>query len=241
VQRLGIADSVAAWPSVREGLASHADEATPLMLVIDAQTLEATFHTSLAAVGAAVLREGPSHVLEISELRARVRDTVAGLRGGRAGAPDARRIEPAIRDVFISHASEDKTAVARPLAERLVAGGLTVWYDEFALSVGDSLMSEIDRGLRVCRFGVVVLSHRFFGKEWARRELAAMMAREAADGTKRVLPIWHGVSRDDVYRYSPTLAERLAISTEAGLDAVVEAISAAVAEGKRQLSASDGP
>ena len=34
-------------------------------------------------------------------------------------------------DVFIAHASEDKEAVARPLANALRNAGLVVWYDEF--------------------------------------------------------------------------------------------------------------
>ena len=42
-------------------------------------------------------------------------------------------------DVFISHASEDKEEVARPLAEALRKNGLSVWYDEFELKIGDSL------------------------------------------------------------------------------------------------------
>ena len=33
-------------------------------------------------------------------------------------------------DVFISHAGEDKDQVARPLAKRLTALGVRVWYDE---------------------------------------------------------------------------------------------------------------
>lgn len=36
-------------------------------------------------------------------------------------------------DVFISHASEDKEEVARPLAEVLRRNGLSIWYDEFEL------------------------------------------------------------------------------------------------------------
>lgn len=36
-------------------------------------------------------------------------------------------------DVFISHDSEDKEEVARPLAEVLRRNGLSVWYDEFEL------------------------------------------------------------------------------------------------------------
>lgn len=41
--------------------------------------------------------------------------------------------------MFISHASEDKIDVVRPLAEALRGHGLDVWYDEFELKIGDSL------------------------------------------------------------------------------------------------------
>jgi hypothetical protein len=42
-------------------------------------------------------------------------------------------------DVFISHANEDKDDIARPLAEKLKALGLKVWFDEYSLKLGDSL------------------------------------------------------------------------------------------------------
>jgi hypothetical protein len=50
-------------------------------------------------------------------------------------------------DVFISHASEDKD-FARPLAEGLRKSGLSVWYDEYALTVGDGLRSKSTKDLR---------------------------------------------------------------------------------------------
>src|SRR5581483_877424 len=49
--------------------------------------------------------------------------------------------------------------------------GLTVWYDETTLKVGDSLRRAIDQALAQSQFGVVVLSHSFFSKEWPRQEL----------------------------------------------------------------------
>jgi len=61
-------------------------------------------------------------------------------------------------DVFISHASEDKDDVVRPLAHALQDGGLKVWYDEFELKIGDSLRRKIDSGLAKSRFGIVALS-----------------------------------------------------------------------------------
>jgi hypothetical protein len=62
-------------------------------------------------------------------------------------------------DVFISHASEDKDGFVRPLAAALDASGLLVWFDESALTVGDSLRGKIDEGLANSRYGIVVLSH----------------------------------------------------------------------------------
>jgi TIR domain len=61
-------------------------------------------------------------------------------------------------DVFISHASEDKDTVARPLSRALVARGWFVWLDELELTIGDSLSGRIDAALARSRFGVVVLS-----------------------------------------------------------------------------------
>ncbi len=59
-----------------------------------------------------------------------------------------------VYDVFISHASEDKDEVVRPLATALQRSGLKVWYDEFELRIGDSLRRKIDQGLAGSRFGL---------------------------------------------------------------------------------------
>jgi AbiTii/TIR domain len=72
-------------------------------------------------------------------------------------------------DVFISHASEDKNTVVRPLARALSDKGLKVWYDEFELKIGDSLRRKIDTGLARSRFGVIVLSRSFFRKDYQAR------------------------------------------------------------------------
>jgi hypothetical protein len=61
-------------------------------------------------------------------------------------------------DVFISHAHEDKSALAASLAIELRARALRVWYDEFTFRVGDSLRRSIDRGLARSRFGIVMFS-----------------------------------------------------------------------------------
>jgi len=115
-------------------------------------------------------------------------------------------------DVFISHASEDKAQVVRPLAEALRSNGLKVWYDEFELKIGDSLRQKIDKGVANSRFGVVVISTAFFGKGWPNYELDGLVTR-AVGGEQVILPVWHNVTKQQVIKYSPSLADKLARST----------------------------
>jgi len=124
-------------------------------------------------------------------------------------------------DIFICHASEDKDAFVRPLAEMLRQNHLEVWYDEFALSVGDSIRRAIDKGLAQSRFGIVVLSPAFFSKNWTQYELDGLVDREMAGNDRLILPVWYEASHADVLRYSPSLANRKAAQANEGLTAVV--------------------
>lgn len=127
-------------------------------------------------------------------------------------------------DIFIAHASEDKDAIARPLYNALIDSGISVWFDEAVIKLGDSLRRRIDEGLSKCRYGVVILSPHFLSKEWPQRELDGLVARETASGDKAVLPIWHGLDRDTLLRYSPSLADRLAGRSEDGVQELVKKI-----------------
>ena len=126
-------------------------------------------------------------------------------------------------DVFISHASEDKKKVARPLAEELEKRGLQVFYDKFSLRIGDDLRESIDRGLRDSTFGVVILSKSFFARDWPKKELEGLIVRER-NGKKVILPVWHEVTHDDVANYSLIIAGKLAVNTDEGIETVVDEI-----------------
>jgi hypothetical protein len=115
-------------------------------------------------------------------------------------------------DAFICHASEDKAAVVKPLAELLFKMGFYIWYDEFELEIGDSLRQSIDRGLLNSNYGIVILSKAFFIKNWPQYELNGLAAREL-DGKKVILPVWHEVTKEEVLRYSPALADKVAVDT----------------------------
>ena len=100
---------------------------------------------------------------------------------------------------------------------------MSVWLDENEVQLGDSLRRKIDQGLAESRFGVLILSKAFFAKDWPQRELNVLASMESLD-RKVILPIWHGVSHDNVAAYSPMLADKLAISTDNGLEKVAEAV-----------------
>lgn len=130
-------------------------------------------------------------------------------------------------DVFVSHASDDKDAIVRPLATALQEEGLDVWFDEFELRIGDSLRRRIDHGLARSRFGVVIISPAFLAKNWTQYELDGLVTREMHGGTQVILPIWHGISKDEIIKQSPTLADKLALRSS---DATVAEMAAEIAD-----------
>lgn len=142
-------------------------------------------------------------------------------------------VAPTGHDIFISNASEDKDFV-RPLAEALRDRGLDVWYDDYALKVGDSLRGSIDKGLSNCRYGVVILSTDFFKKNWTRYELNGLVMREM-EGKKVVLPIWHKVTKNDVLKFSPSLADKVALNSSImSVDEIAKQLVSAIKEPDRE-------
>jgi hypothetical protein len=126
-------------------------------------------------------------------------------------------------DVFISHAREDKAAVATPLAETLLRAGLRGWIDQHEISLGDSLSNKINEGLAQSRYGIVILSPDFLAKEWPKRELAALLAIEFKHG-KRVLPVLHNLELESLLRDFPLMGDKVCVSTAAGIEAVASEV-----------------
>ncbi len=104
--------------------------------------------------------------------------------------------------------------------------GLSVWYDEFELKIGDSLRKKIDKGLANSRFGIVVLSKDFFRKGWTNYELDGIVSK-AVSGEQIILPIWHNITKKELLDFSPSLADKVARSTTTH---TVEEIAKEIAE-----------
>jgi len=190
------------------------------------------YHGGLAKsspVSLVVPRTGRWHVtIDMQGLRGSVRSSVRTLPGPlptlqerplrdvpsliRDEAPLIPDRSGEIHDVFISHASEDKESIVRPLANFLQEGGLRVWFDEFTLKIGDSLRQKIDHGLASSRFGMVVLSPDFIRKGWTNYELDGIVSR-SVNGEQVILPIWHNITKQEVLDFSPSLADKVARNT----------------------------
>ncbi len=115
-------------------------------------------------------------------------------------------------DVFISHASEDKTPFVEELVKALQDKDVKVWYDSLSIAWGDSLRKQIDDGLKKSRFGIVVLSENYIKKGWTQYELDGLFDIEMTKG-KTILPIWHNITKQQVMDFSPTLAGRKALTS----------------------------
>ena len=115
-------------------------------------------------------------------------------------------------DVFISHASEDKTPFVEELVKALQDKEVKVWYDSLNIAWGDSLRKQIDDGLKKSRFGIVVLSENYIKKGWTQYELDGLFDIEMTKG-KTILPIWHNITKQQVMDFSPTLAGRKALTS----------------------------
>ena len=130
---------------------------------------------------------------------------------------------------FVSHDSRDKEDIAEPLAIKLVGMSCPVWYDEFSLSVGDSLRESIERGLKECRRCVLVLTPNFLANGgWAKREYQSIFTRELIEQKRLLLPVWAGVTPEDVFNYSPILADRKGLQWSDGIDHVATKLAGAI-------------
>ena len=116
-------------------------------------------------------------------------------------------------DGFVSHSTEDKESFANAFVQLLQDDfGLKVWYDAISIQWGDSIRTEIDKGLKKSKFGVVILSRSYISKYWTNYELEGLFQRES-NGGKLILPIWHNITKQEVQNFSPSLAGKMAMNT----------------------------
>lgn len=123
---------------------------------------------------------------------------------------------------FISHDSNDKDLIARPIAIGLSKLMCPVWYDEYSLKVGDKLRESIEKGIKECKKCVLVLSPNFLANEgWTKMEFNSIFTRELIEETDLVLPVWCGINKKELFEYCPTLVNKVGVKIELGMEEVI--------------------
>ena len=136
-----------------------------------------------------------------------------------------RRSELEVPMAFISHDSRDKDPFVRELASTLQKMLCTVWYDEYSLVAGQSLRASIEKGLKECKKCLLVLSPNFIGNEgWTKAEFDSIFTREILEKQNVIVPVWLGVSKEEVYEYSLRLLDKVGIPATLGVDEVCRRI-----------------
>ncbi len=90
--------------------------------------------------------------------------------------------------VFISYNQADR-AVAREIAMFLVAENINVWFDEWKISPGDSIIEEIQEGLSNCSVFIVVWSKNAAKSKWVRKELETALIKGITTSRLKIVPI----------------------------------------------------
>src|SRR5436853_7850562 len=94
-------------------------------------------------------------------------------------------------DVFLSHSAKDK-AVVHPIAERLRADGLRVWFDDWEiglLTTRAARTRKIEEGLERSRVLVLCMSAHAFGSDWAQLEAGTFRFRDPLNKGRRFIPL----------------------------------------------------
>ncbi|MGZ3146702.1 toll/interleukin-1 receptor domain-containing protein [Lentzea chajnantorensis] len=143
-------------------------------------------------------------------------------------AGEQAQAHPERRDLFLCHAWDDREGSAKELYGHLKSNGASVWFSEEDLLLGSLMIREIDKGLRNSRVGIVLVTPALLrsieSEGVAEKELAVLLS------TRRVIPVLHEVSFDDLNNVSPMLASHAGLSTkESTLSNVAAKVAAAAA------------
>ena len=118
---------------------------------------------------------------------------------------------PELRHIFLCHAWDDRQGVAKSLYDLLVARGVSVWFSEADIALGEPFLRAIDRGLAKSRIGIALVTpallQRLPAAGVADKELSVLLARD------QLVPIIHNTTYDALRDVSPMLASRNGLDT----------------------------
>ncbi len=90
--------------------------------------------------------------------------------------------------VFLSHNKLDRE-VASNVAIFLASENLDVWFDEWEISAGDSIIDEIQSGLHNCSHFVIIWSKNANKSQWVNTELKSALTKAIKTNSPRIIPL----------------------------------------------------
>lgn len=118
---------------------------------------------------------------------------------------------PDLRHIFLCHAWDDRQGAAKELNDLLVGQGVSVWFSENDIGLGEPFFRAIDKGLAKSRIGIVLVTpsllKRLPSGGVADKELSVLLQRD------QLVPIIHNTTYDALREVSPMLASRNGLDT----------------------------
>lgn len=118
---------------------------------------------------------------------------------------------PDLRHIFLCHAWDDRQGSAKELNDLLLRQGVSVWFSENDIGLGEPFLRAIDKGLAKSRIGIVLVTpsllKRLPSGGVADKELSVLLQRD------QLVPIIHNTTYDALREVSPMLASRNGLDT----------------------------
>jgi hypothetical protein len=118
---------------------------------------------------------------------------------------------PDLRHIFLCHAWGDRQGAAKELNDLLVTLGVSVWFSENDIGLGEPFLRAIDKGLAKSRIGIVLVTPSLLkglpSGGVADKELSVLLQRD------QLVPIIHNTTYDALREVSPMLASRNGLDT----------------------------
>jgi hypothetical protein len=118
------------------------------------------------------------------------------------------------RHFFLSHSSNDKAEIVKPVGENLLKLGKTIWLDEAEIIPGDDLSGKISIGLTTSDLVVTFISKSFIAKKWTMVELNSILSIEISTGSIRLIPILIDITEQELQQSLPLIASKVFLKWE---------------------------
>lgn len=124
-----------------------------------------------------------------------------------------------IHRAFLSYASEE-TELASKLVQGFSSKGIKIWYAPIELKVGDKVLDSIERGMKESEYAILLISNNYLNKGWTKYEMDVLI-RENIEKDRKILPIWHEVTKEQVEEKISGLAGIFALNSAIGAENLV--------------------